>query len=318
MAGKEKPDPVPAQDMAAKRQLHEKADGLNKIEVIRGRSVLTCGARKKRGPGFCKASAGRGTQHPGFGRCKHCGGATTGPTTAAGKAVSAQNGRKHGLYSQALSPEEKAIYEAGLEEAAIGLQHEIYMLKAKITVYLTTWRRKWTTYYERKLAENYKKYQCANVECNHTMVMGELSFLHSGTKAGEPGYCRMCQGKDFIVIDQWLANRTEEEAEIYADDCSKVFYSEGEGARSFYHGGTLEDRTLDRALNTLSRLIEKHARLNPDEGDDLLGRVNAELRSASKGKVSISWSGPAQQKVGGVPDGKQAGGSETPADRTGD
>ncbi|MNI76035.1 hypothetical protein D3C73_1322320 [compost metagenome] len=57
----------------------------------------------------------------------------------------------------------------------------------------------------------------------------------------------------------------------------------------WYQPGTIDDRAYVRALEALGRLVEKHARLTPDGGDDLLGQINAELRAASKGKVSISW-----------------------------
>ncbi|WP_336786577.1 hypothetical protein [Paenibacillus sp. MMO-177] len=280
----------PAYDMAKKSQLHAKADAKNRIEIIRGREILTCGARKKKGPGFCKSQAGAGTQHPGYGRCKYCGGSNTGPKTPEGKAAVAGNARKHGFYSGALSPAEQEAYEEELATESMGLQHEIYMLKAKIRVYLVKWRKKWESFYNRKLAERYIKYQCQNPECGRTIVKGDLE--------SKPGYClnSNCHDKRLEPIDSWIANRTTEEAERYADAETRVWYSEGEGARSFYHAGSLEDRTLDRALNTLGRLIEKHARLNPDSGDDLLGQINAELRAASKGRVSISWGGEAQAR----------------------
>ncbi|GKU79307.1 hypothetical protein [Paenibacillus sp. L3-i20] len=280
----------PAYDMAKKSRINAKADQKNRLEIIRGREVLTCGARKKKGPGFCKSTAGAGTQHPGYGRCKYCGGSSTGPKTEEGKSVVANNPRKHGFYSEALSPAEQVAYEEELVTESMGLQHEIYMLKAKIKLYLVNWRKKWESFYSRKLAEKYIKYKCLNPDCGRTMVMGALE--------GKPGYCLnvKCQDKRLELIDSWVAERTHEEAEKYADTQSRVWYSEGEGARSYYHAGSLEDRTLDRALNTLGRLIEKHARLNPNSSDDLLGQINAELRAASKGKVSISWGGEAQAR----------------------
>jgi hypothetical protein len=286
----------PAYDMTRKRQLNPKADEKNRIEEIRGREVLTCGAKKKRGPGFCKSLAGAGTQHPGYGRCKYCGGSNTGPKTEAGKAVAAANARKHGFYSEALSPAEQAAYEEELANESMGLQHEIYMLKAKIKLYLVNWRKKWDSFYKRKLAEKYVKYRCTNPDCRQVIVKGELD--------GKPGYClgRLCGERQLEEVERWIANRTDEEAEAYADSMTRVWYSEGEGARSYYHAGSLEDRTLDRALNTLGRLIEKHARLNPDNGDDLLGQINAELRAASRGKVSISWGGAAQQRLNEKPE----------------
>lgn len=291
----------PAYDMARKRQLHPKADEKNRIEIIRGREVLTCGAKSKNSKtGFCRKHAGAGTQHPGYGRCKFHFGNGTGPKTPEGKAISSQNARKHGFYSAALNEAERQAYEEELAAESMGLQHEIYMLKAKIKVYLVNWRKKWDDYYKKKLAEKYIQYRCKNPDCGHTFTRGELD--------GKPGYCPKhgCNSRYLEVIDSWPANRTPEDAEAYADSMTRVWYSEGEkGGRSYYHAGSIEDRTLDRALNTLSRLVEKHARLNPENGDDLLGQINAELRAASRGKVSISWGGEAQKRLNERP--KEAG-----------
>jgi hypothetical protein len=80
---------------------------------------------------------------------------------------------------------------------------------------------------------------------------------------------------------------------------SKVYYSESEnGARSYYHAGTIEDRALDRALARLRHLVETHNRLKGDDEDgDIMDTINAELRAASKGSVFISWGGEAQSKA---------------------
>jgi hypothetical protein len=214
-------------DMAAKRQLNEKADAKNRIEIIRGGPRLTCGARKtKRGPGiYCKAIAGMGTQHPGWGRCKHCGGASTGPKTAEGKAAVAKNSTIHGLYAAALEEDEAEIYQQLAEQKRLDLEHEIYFLKAKILKYLTHWKGK-----------NKKRRDAASLE-------------------------------DGLMNETW------------------------------YVAGSMDDRPLLRALETLGRLVEKHARLAPDGGEDLLGQINSELRAASQGKVTVSWGGPAQQRV---------------------
>lgn len=79
---------------------------------------------------------------------------------------------------------------------------------------------------------------------------------------------------------------------------SKVYYSESEnGGRSYYHAGTIEDRALDRALNTLRRLVETHNRMNSDEETgDIVDAINAELRAASQGQVTLSWGGSPQSK----------------------
>lgn len=88
-----------------------------------------------------------------------------------------------------------------------------------------------------------------------------------------------------------------------ADKATRVWYATGEngqGVRSYYHAGSIEDRALDRALNTLGRLVEKHARLTQGAGDDLLNQLNEELKAASYGQVSVSWGGkPQARKEGG-------------------
>lgn len=86
-----------------------------------------------------------------------------------------------------------------------------------------------------------------------------------------------------------------------ADKQTRVFFTSGKegGLRSYYHAGTIEDKALDRALNTLGRLIEKQARLTDDNNvDDLIGNINAELRAATRGQISVSWGGAAQSRGG--------------------
>ena len=92
----------------------------------------------------------------------------------------------------------------------------------------------------------------------------------------------------------------EEDREKYGEakaySMSKVYYSESEnGARSYYHAGTLEDRALDRTLSRIRHLVETHNRLKgDDEESDMMDSINAELRAASRGHVSISWGDKAQ------------------------
>ncbi|EXX84608.1 hypothetical protein BG53_09070 [Paenibacillus darwinianus] len=68
-------------------------------------------------------------------------------------------------------------------------------------------------------------------------------------------------------------------------------------AYEWYLPGTIDDRAYVRALEALGRLVEKHARLNQDSGEDLLSQVNKELAAASQGKVQISWGGKPQQRL---------------------
>ncbi|AYP68434.1 hypothetical protein HWB91_gp64 [Bacillus phage vB_BboS-125] len=223
------PEGYDPHDDDLKKQLHELADKKNFIAERQGRPILCCGARKKKGPGFCKSVAGSGTDHPGYGRCKFCGGNNTGPKTPEGKAKVAQNGRKHGFYSEVLNQAERDTYEELLEKKQLGLEHEIYMMKAKILAYL-------------------KRYSLKE------------------------------QGAGYDGLKQW--------------------YKDGE-EKAFYHAGTIEDRPLQRALETLRRLVDSHAKLTQTTGDDLLSSINQELRAASQGSVSLSWGGDAQKKEGG-------------------
>lgn len=94
-----------------------------------------------------------------------------------------------------------------------------------------------------------------------------------------------------------------------ADKETRVFYSvlteDEEGGETvsrkthYYHAGTIEDKPLVRALETLSRLIDKHAKLkglDKSDADNILENINAELRAASYGQVSISWGGKPQTR----------------------
>lgn len=98
----------------------------------------------------------------------------------------------------------------------------------------------------------------------------------------------------------------EKEGPDQADLKTRVWFSTGEdgkGVKSYYHAGTIEDRALDRTLNTLSRLIEKQIRITGDDKGNVLDDLNKELRAASQGEVKISWGGPAQ----GIPPTRKAG-----------
>ncbi|NRR04569.1 hypothetical protein HP570_20350 [Brevibacillus sp. RS1.1] len=212
-------------ELVEKQKFHALADEKNYIGERRGRKALLCGARRKRVDARCRQYAGAGTSHPGYGRYKFCGGNNTGPKTAAGKSTAAQNSRVHGLYASALDEEELEIYQELAQQKDLGLEHAIYVLKAKVIRYL----RQWKGTNERRREKT-------------TLETGEYDY-------------------------------------------------------SWYRAGTIEDRPLLRALAELGRLVEKQSRLNPDQGTDLLSQINAELRAASQGKVSISWGGAAQQRI---------------------
>lgn len=97
--------------------------------------------------------------------------------------------------------------------------------------------------------------------------------------------------------DRFIRDRDLEGDEI-AYRKSRVICREGDGMKTFYHAGTVEDNALDRAMNTLRRLIgQKHLIEGRDDGpDDIMEALNQELRAASKGEVFISWGGQAQSK----------------------
>jgi len=105
------------------------------------------------------------------------------------------------------------------------------------------------------------------------------------------------QRRDF----EKAAEKSGDEAAYRA---SKVYYSETEnGGRSYYHAATIEDKALDRALNTLRRMVEAHNRLtDPDKQDDLITAINTELRAASQGQVTLSWGGKAQRQGAETPE----------------
>ena len=212
-------------DVNLKKRVHERADAKNFIAARKTWVALCCGAKKKNKDGFCRSLAGAGTDHPGFGRCKFCGGSNTGPKTEAGKARSSGNARKHGFYSQVLNQEERDTYEELLEDKRVGLDDEIFMLKAKIKVYLARYNRK-----------------------------------------AKAGY-----------------------------DATLQFYKEGETS-AYFHAGTIEDRTLTRALETLRRLVDSYAKLTGNDSGNILDQINAELRAASQQNTAGSWGGSAQER----------------------
>lgn len=280
-------------DIKLKKQLDPKADEKNYIRLQSGKPMLCCGSKRRADNSqFCGQKAGMGTDHTGYGRCKYHGGSAKGPTTKKGKERSAVNARKHGFYSKALAPKEREAYEQLLDSQAITLEHEIYMLKAKVLLYLQKWQGDWDAYYNQKLAELTIKHKCR--DCYRETLRSSLEQ--------ELRRCPKCHGKQRPKeVDRYPANRTAADATLYADNQTRVFFSEGEnGARSFYHAGTVEDRALDRTLNTLGRLVEKHAKLTSNDGENMLNQINGELRAASQGNVSLSWNtGPAQQRKDG-------------------
>lgn len=79
--------------------------------------------------------------------------------------------------------------------------------------------------------------------------------------------------KDRFVKDRDL------EGEEVAYRKSRVICREGDGMKTFYHAGTIEDNALDRAMNTLRRLIgQKHLIEGKDDGpDDIMASKSEEV-----------------------------------------
>jgi len=134
----------------------------------------------------------------------------------------------------------------------------------------------------------------------------EAEFFNAFSTAKDTGLeieIYMLKAKILGYLSQWRAKwdaAAAKEGDERADTLTTVKYKESEGnatSTAYYHAGTIEDKPLMRALETLGRLIEKQARLNPEAGVDIIDQINKELRDASYGQASISWGkGKAQNK----------------------
>ena len=96
-----------------------------------------------------------------------------------------------------------------------------------------------------------------------------------------------------VYLRKWL-KKQEKDGEDSTKVAYRVLTEDEEGERvsevaGFYHAGSIEDRPLMRALNELRKLVDAQARFNPDASEDLLAQINAELRAASHGQVTLSW-----------------------------
>lgn len=103
----------------------------------------------------------------------------------------------------------------------------------------------------------------------------------------------MLKAKILVYLKKWqdkIAQNGEEAAKVEYNTVTEGEHGDKVNiATNFYHAASIEDRPLLRALETLGRLVDKHAKLNPEAGDDLISQVNAELRAASHGKITMSW-----------------------------
>lgn len=138
-----------------------------------------------------------------------------------------------------------------------------------------------------------------------TLLPNEIRLLEDmdNTPGFDPlDYAIKVQTIKIISYLQRHSEKFQQDVELEGEEVayrkSRVICREGEGVKSFYHAGTIEDNPLDRAFNTLRRLVgQKHLIDGKDDSDDnILDAINAELRAASKGKVSISWGDNAQAK----------------------
>lgn len=92
-----------------------------------------CDATTKRSKAPCRNPAGFRTSHSGSGRCFLHAGRSTGAKTAAGKAITGQNNRKHGLYSKILTGEDAARFAAVSElDPGFILKENFYLVQARL------------------------------------------------------------------------------------------------------------------------------------------------------------------------------------------
>lgn len=207
-------------DMSMKKELHPLADEKNFIDTRMDTLVLRCGARKKKTEGFCKSIAGAGTDHPGYGRCKYCGGASTGPKTEEGRsAVGRKNARKHGLYAQYLTDEEQERFGEIRSKNDLTVAEELALLRTKL--------------------ESYYKY---------------VYLLRKG--AGRKGLQRMHLKR---------------------------------GDKVEYEMGSIEDPNVQKTLEQIRRLIATSNAIGVYDEEDVVTKMNAELKAAAHMDVAISW-----------------------------
>jgi hypothetical protein len=105
----------------------------------------------------------------------------------------------------------------------------------------------------------------------------------------------MLKAKILTYLDKWQ-NRIDAEGETAA----RQWITSGlDQERTYYTASTADDRVLQRALETLRRLIDSHSKLTGTDGEGLLDSINRELKAASQGEVTVAWkSRPAQQRKG--------------------
>lgn len=107
---------------------HEPNEPLYK-ENAGGERILLCGAKKtKRGGVRCRALAGFGTDHPGYGTCKYHGGCMPGQITRAARVEIAEKldgMRALGQINDRVGPEEALLIEISRSAAAVAYFDDI-------------------------------------------------------------------------------------------------------------------------------------------------------------------------------------------------
>ena len=131
-------------------------------------------------------------------RCRFHGGKSTGARTAAGKAITAKNARKAGIYDDQLNPEELRWARGIRAEPSKDLEHEIMVAKLQIRRSLAAWET-WST---------------ANPEGDLPVVETKTS-----TTAGEPHHAEIHRRRPdlWTIIDRALGRvgrLTEQQARV--------------------------------------------------------------------------------------------------------
>jgi hypothetical protein len=146
-----------------------------------------CGAKRKSG-GKCNQAAGWGTDHPGSGKCKLHGGASTGPKTKKGKAAVSQNARVHGGYiDKILNDQERQLYEYLWTSTM-----ERYKLDEENGIYMATLHRACMSYVklvrmdEWEMEEIFEPWnEVVNMEGQVKGLVPRPQYDHEGNKIGE-------------------------------------------------------------------------------------------------------------------------------------
>lgn len=103
----------------------------------------------------------------------------------------------------------------------------------------------------------------------------------------------MLKAKILTYLNKWQT-RIDEGGERAA----RQFTTSGlEQEKTYYTASAADDRVLQKALETLRRLIDSHSKLTGGDSASLLDTVNGELKAASSGEITLAWKArPAQSR----------------------